>query len=116
MPLVSHRCPILHIKSMLPTFSHHFLHALVRRKSILSRPFLNYLDFACWSFSVQLLVHAHLVRLSSSTLSSVVEYLVLVDGGFLNALLPVDSSPSTSDHLSWNRDLESIDFLETSSH
>ena len=52
----------------------------------------------------------------SSTLYSVVEYLVLVDGGCLNALLLADSIPSTSDHLFWNRVLESFECLETYSH
>ena len=54
--------------------------------------------------------------LSSSTLYSVVEYLVLVDGGFLNALLLADSIPSTSDYLLWNRSLESFDYLDTYSY
>ena len=57
---------------------------------------------------IQLLVHAHLVHLSSSTLSGVNEYLVLVDGGYLNALLPADSITSNSYLLLWNRSVESI--------
>ena len=71
-------------------------------------PFLSGLDFACLPFLIHLLVRAHLVHLSSYKLSSVVEYLMLVDGGWLNALLPADSFPSTSYHLFWNRSLESI--------
>ena len=63
-----------------------------------------------------ILVRAHLVHSSSSTLSSVVEYLVLVDGGFPKSLLQTDSIPSTSDHLFWNRSLESIQCLENFNH
>ena len=76
IPHVSQRCPSLHVESILPMFSHHFPYALVQRKFILSQPFLGYLEFACWSFPVQLLVHAHLVHSSSSTLSNIAEYLV----------------------------------------
>ena len=82
----------------------------------MSRPFLSYLVFACRSFPIQLLVRAHLVRPSSSKLSSVAEYLILVYGGFLNALLPMDSIPSNSNHLFWNRSLESIELLGTCSN
>ena len=53
---------------------------------------------------------------SPSTLYSVAEYLMLVDGGCLNALLPVDSIPSTSDHLFCDRSLESFEFLKAYSH
>ena len=53
-----------------------------------------------------------LVRPSSSKSFILVAYLVLVDGGCPNSLLPVDSIPSTSDHLFWNRSLESIECLE----
>ena len=89
MPPVSQRCPSLHIESMLPTFSHHF---------------------PLWSCSKEV------EALISSTLYNVVEYLMFVDGGCLSSLLLVDSIPSTSDHLFWNRSLESFDFLETYSH
>ena len=44
----------------------------------------------------------------SSTLYTIAEYIVLVDGECLNALLPMDSILSTSNHLFWNRILESI--------
>ena len=116
MPLMSHKCPSFHINSMLPTFSHHFPYSLVQRNFSLSRPLFSYLDFACGQFLVQLLVRAHLVHFSSSTLSSITEYLMLVDGGFPMALLPADSIPSTSDHLFWNRHLEPIECLETYNH
>ena len=45
---------------------------------------------------------------SPSTLYSFVEYLVLNDEGFINAPLPTDFIPSTSDHLFWDRSLESF--------
>ena len=45
---------------------------------------------------------------SPSTLYSFAEYLVLDDGGFLNALLLEDFIPSTSDHLFWDWNLESF--------
>ena len=54
--------------------------------------------------------------LISSTLYSVAEYLMSIDGGYLNSLLLIDSIPSTSDNLFWNRSLESFEFLETYSH
>ena len=44
----------------------------------------------------------------SSTLYSFAEYLVLDDGGCLNALLLADFIPSNSDHLLWDRNLESF--------
>ena len=108
MPPMSQICPSLHGESMLPMFNHRFPYALVRRKFILSRSFLSYLVFACWPFPIQQLVHAHLVRLIYSKLSSIVEYLVLIDGGFLNALLPADFIPSNLDHLFWDWNLESF--------
>ena len=74
----------------------------------MSQPFLSYIDFAWLPFLVQLLVHAHIVHSSSSTLPSLADYLVLVDEGCLNSLLPVYSIPSTLDHLFWNRILDSI--------
>ena len=54
--------------------------------------------------------------LISSTLYSIIEYLVLVDGGFLNSLPPADSIPSTLDHLFWNRSLEPFECLQTYIH
>ena len=45
---------------------------------------------------------------SPSTLYRVSKYLVLFVGGCLNDLLPADSIPSTSDHLFWDRSLESF--------
>ena len=45
---------------------------------------------------------------SPSTLYSFAEYLVLDDWGCLNALLPSDFIPLTSDHLFWDRNLESF--------
>ena len=44
---------------------------------------------------------------SPSTLYSFPEYLMLDDGGCLNSLLWTDLIPSTSDHLFWDRNLES---------
>ena len=41
---------------------------------------------------------------------------LFLDRGYLNALLLVDSIPSTSNHLLWNRIVESFEFLETYSH
>ena len=45
---------------------------------------------------------------SPSTLYNFAEYLMLDDGGCLNALLLVDFVPSTSDHLLWDWNLESF--------
>ena len=83
----------------------------------MSGKFLSYLSSTCQLFSIHLLlVRAHLICHISSQLSSVVVYLVLVDGGCLNSLLLVDSIPSTLDRLFQNRDLDSIEFLDTFSH
>ena len=46
--------------------------------------------------------------LSPSKLYSLPEYLVLDDEGCINALLRVDFIPSTSDHLFWDRNIESF--------
>ena len=81
-----------------------------------SQPFLSYLLFVCHRFSIQSLVYAHPIHPSSSKLSGIVVYLMLIDGGCPNSLLLVNSIPSNSNHLFWNRDLESIEFLETYSH
>ena len=45
---------------------------------------------------------------SPSTLYNFTKYLMLDDGGCLNSLLPADFIPSTSDHLFWDRNLESF--------
>ena len=74
----------------------------------LSQKFLIYLFFACHPFLIQLIIRAHIVHLSSFKSFIIVEYLMLVDGGFHNSLLQVDSIPSTSYHFLWNRILESI--------
>ena len=87
MPHVSQNCPSLHVESMLATSVTIFLMLLFEGSFSLSRPLLSYLVFACRSFPIQLLVHAHIAHLISSKLSSVFEYLVLVDGGCFNSLL-----------------------------
>ena len=79
----------------------------------MSHSFLSYIVFACQPFLIHLLVFAHLVRPCSSKLSSVVEYIMFVVGGFLNSLLPTDSIPLNFDHLLWIRDLDSIECLDT---
>ena len=73
----------------------------------LSRPFLSYLDFACWPFPVQLLVRAPYDRVLPhyKTLLSTSCWMM---GECLNSLLPVDFIPSTSDHLFWDWSLESF--------
>ena len=43
-----------------------------------------------------------------STLYNFAKYLVLDDGGCLNALLPADFIPSTLDHLFWDWNLDSF--------
>ena len=48
---------------MLPLFNHHsLLWSSSKEAETWCRPFLSYLDFACRSFSILLLVHAHHVR------------------------------------------------------
>ena len=51
--------PVLHIESILPTFSHHSpLCSWFEGSWNLSWPFLSYLDFACRPFLIQSLVRA----------------------------------------------------------
>ena len=116
MPPVSHKCPSLHIESMLPTFSHHLPYALVQRNLNLesSIPRLSWLFMSVILGTI--IGSCTFCLLSSSTLYNVDEYLMLVDGGCLNALLPADSIPSTSDHLLWNRSVESFECLKSWSH
>ena len=115
MPPVSQRCPSLHIESMLPTFSHHSPYAIVRRKLKLELA-IPQLSSLCMSVVPGTVTYLCTSCSSSSTLYIIVEYLMLVDGGFLNSLLPMNSIPSTSDHLFWNSILESFEYLETYSH
>ena len=107
--------PVLHIESMLPTFSHHSplcscskeVETWVGHSSVVLNLHVShsrYCTGSCISCS------------SPSTLYTVAEYLMLVDGEFLNALLPADSIPSNSNHLFWDRSLESFECLETYSH
>ena len=116
MPPVSQRCLSLHIDSMLPTFSRHFPYAPIQRKlnPELAIPQLSLLCMSAIPGTVTSSCTS--CSLSSSTLYSVTEYLMLVDGGCLDSLLPVDSIPSTSNHLFWNRSLESFECLETYSN
>ena len=106
MPPVSQRCPSLYIKYMLPSFSHHTplcscskeVEAWVGHSSVILTlhvgiPSTDTSSCTLWS--------------SPSTLYNFAEYLMLDDGGCLNAL-PVDFIPSTSDHLFWDRNLESF--------
>ena len=105
IPPMSRRCVSFHIESMLPTFSHHFPYSLVQRKLKPESAIPGTVTSSCTCS-----------LLSSSTLYNVVEYLMLVDEGFLNAFLPVDCIPSTSDHLFWDRILESFECLKAYSH
>ena len=106
MPLVSQRCPILHIESMLHTFSHHLPYALVQRK-LKPESSIPQLSWLCMSAIPGTVTGLCTLWSSPSRLYSFVEYLVLDDGGCLNALLPAYFIPSTLDHLFWDRNLES---------
>ena len=110
MPHVSQRCPSLYIESMLPSFSHHTPLSLVRRK-LKPESAIPQLSWLCMSAIPSTITGSSTLWSSPSTLYSFLEYLVLDDGGCLNALLPTDSIPSTSDHLFWDRSLESFEFL-----
>ena len=91
IPPVSQRCPIFHMKSMLPTFSHHFPYALVRRKLKLEST-IPQLSWLCMSTIPSTFTGSWTsCSLSYSTLYSVAEYLMLVDGGCLNSLLLANS-------------------------
>ena len=83
------------------------LYALVQRK-LKAESAIPQLSWLCMSAIPGTIIGSCTSCSSPSTLYSIVEYLVLVDGGCLNALLPVDSIPSTSDHLLWDRSLESF--------
>ena len=107
MPPMSHRCTNLHIKSMIPTFSHHPPYSLVLRK-LKPKWAIPQLYWLCMSAIPNTISGSCTSCSSSSTLYSFVEYLMLDDGGRLNALLPVDFIPSTSNHLLWDWNLESF--------
>ena len=107
MPPMSQRCPSLHIKSMLPTLSHHSPYALFWRKLKLELA-IPQLSWLCMSSIPGTVTGSCTLWLSPSTLYSFAEYLMLDDGGCLNALLPLDFIPSTSDHLLWDWNLESF--------
>ena len=107
MPPMSQRCPNFVYRVYASFIQSPFtVMLLLERSWNLSRPFLNYLEFACRPFLVQVTGSCTLWS-SPSTLSSFVEYLMLDDGGCLNALLPVDFIPLTLDHLFWDWNLDS---------
>ena len=107
MPPVSQRCPSLYIKSMLPSFSHHTslfscskeVETCVSHSSVILTLHVGHSWYSYW-FMHFMIESFHIIQFSKS--------LVLDDGGCLNALLPADFIPSTSDHLFWDRNLESF--------
>ena len=115
MPPMPQRCPCLHIESMLLLFVTIHLYVLVQRK-LKHESSIPQLSWHCMSVIPGTVTGSCTSCLSSSTLYIIAEYPVLVDGGFLNALLPANSIPSTSNHLFWNKSLESIECLETCNH
>jgi len=80
-------------------------YALVRRK-LKPESAIPQLSWLCMSAILGTVTSSCTLWLSPSTLYSFAKYLMLDDGGFLNALLPVDFIPSNSDHLfrDWNLD------------
>ena len=82
-------------------------YALVRRKlkPELAIPQLSWL---CMSSIPSTITCSCTLWSSPSTLYIFVEYLVLDDVGCLNSLLLADFIPLTSDHLLWDRNLESF--------
>ena len=107
MPPVSQRCPSLYIESMLPLFSHHSelcsCWRKLKPKSAIPQLFWIYMSAIPGTVTGSCTLWS-----SPSTLYSFDEYVMLDDGGCLNALLPVDFIPSTSDHLFWDWSLESF--------
>ena len=75
---------------------HHY--ALVRR-NLKPESTIPQLSWLCMSAIPGTVTGSCTLWSSPSTLYSSAEYLVLDDGGCLNALLPADFIPSTSDHL-----------------
>ena len=107
MPPVSQRCPSLYIESMLPSFSHHTplfsclkeVEAWVSHSSIILTFHVGHSWY--WYWFVHFIIESfHIISLA--------KYLVLDNDGCINALLPADFIPSTSDHLFWDRNLESF--------
>ena len=82
------------------------LYALVRRMLKLESAIPQF-SWLCMSTILGIDTGSCTLWSSPSTLYIFAEYLMLDDGGFLNALLPADFIPSTSDHLFWDRNLES---------
>ena len=81
-------------------------YALVQRK-LKPESSIPQLSWLCMSAIPDTVTGSCTLWLSPSTLYSFAEYLMLDDGGCLNALLPTDFIPSTSDHLFWDWSLES---------
>ena len=102
-------------KSMFPTFNHHLPYSLIQMK-LKPESSIPQLFLLCMSAIPSTVTGSCTSCLISSKLYSVAEHLFLVDGGCLNSLLTADSIPSNSDHLSWDRSLDSFECLETYSH
>ena len=107
MSPVSQRCPSLHIESMMFAFSHYSPYALVRRK-LKPESSIPQLSWLCMSAIPSTVTSSCTLWSIPSTLYIFAEYLVLDDGGCLNSLIPVDFIPSNSNHLFWDRNLESF--------
>ena len=80
-------------------------YALVRRK-LKPESAIPQLSWLCMSAILGTVTGSCTLWSSPLTLYSFVEYLMLDDGGYLNALLPADFTPSTSDHLFWDWNLD----------
>ena len=81
-------------------------HALVQR-NLKPESAIPQLPWLCMSTIPSAVIGSWTLWSSPSTWYSFAEYLVLDDGRCLNSLLPADFIPSTSDHLLWDRNLES---------
>ena len=99
--------PVLYIESMLPLFSHHSPLCYCSRK-LKPESTIPQLSWLCMSAIPGKVTGSCTLWSSPSTLDSFAEYLVLDDGGCLNALLPADFIPSTLDHLFWDWNIDSF--------
>ena len=104
MPPMSQRCPSRLCFLCSVTI---FLYAIVRRK-LKPKSAFPQLSWLCMLTIPATVTSSCTLWSSPSTLYSFVEYLVLDDGGCLNALLPMDFIPSNSDHLFWDWSIESF--------
>ena len=108
MPLVSQRCPSFAYRVYATYIQSPFSVMLFFSRKLKLELAIPQLSWLCMSAILGTVTGSCTLWSSPSTLYIFAEYLMLDDGGCLNALLPADFIPSTSYQLFWDRNLESF--------